>query len=89
MGSSSYDSLNIAVCGINQANEELINRLFPTRINQNPRELKRKENGNDIYYTARIFRGQISQENTLNSIKDYINTEFDRILNSNYHSLLF
>ena len=39
---SSYDRLNIAVCGINQANEELINRLFPTRINQNQRELKRK-----------------------------------------------
>ena len=81
MGGSSYQRLNIAVCGINQINEELINRLFPNRINRNQRELKREEKGDDIYYTVRIFRGQVSQDNILNLIKDYINTEFDRIQN--------
>ena len=63
MGGSSYQRLNIAVCGINQINEELINRLFPNRINRNQRELKREEKGDDIYYTVRIFRGQVSQDN--------------------------
>jgi uncharacterized protein (DUF697 family) len=64
---------------VNQLNEQLINRLFPTRVNQNKRELRRKDD--NIYYTAKIFRGQVNQQNTLNRIIEYINRNFDYVQN--------
>lgn len=79
MGSSPYLRLNISICGVNQLNEQLINRLFPTRVNQNKRELRRKDD--NIYYTAKIFRGQVNQQNTLNRIIEYINRNFDYVQN--------
>lgn len=79
MGSSPYLRLNISICGVNEINEQLINRLFPTRVNQNKRELRRKDD--NIYYTAKIFRGQVNQQNTLNGIIEYINRNFDHVQN--------
>ena len=43
MGSSLYLRLNILICGINQNNEELINRLFPEQLEDNKRKLYRKK----------------------------------------------
>ena len=79
MGSSPYLRLNISICGVNQLNEQLINRLFPDEVNQNKRELRRKDD--NIYYTAKIFRGQVNQQNTLNRIIEYINRNFDYVQN--------
>ena len=80
MGSSSpYLRLNISICGVNEINEQLINRLFPDEVNQNKRELRRKSD--NIYYTAKIFRGQVNQQNTLNRIIEYINRNFDYVQN--------
>ena len=79
MGSSPYLRLNISICGVNQLNEQLINRLFPDEVNQNKRELRRKSD--NIYYTAKIFRGQVNQQNTLNRIIEYINRNFDYVQN--------
>ena len=80
MGSSSpYLRLNISICGVNEINEQLINRLFPDEVNQNKRELRRKSD--NIYYTAKIFRGQVNQQNTLNRIIEYINRNFDHVQN--------
>lgn len=56
MGSSLYLRLNILICGINQNNEELINRLFPEQLEDNKRKLYRKKD--NVLYTARIFRGE-------------------------------
>ena len=79
MGSSPYLRLNISICGVNQLNEQLVNRLFPDEVNQNKRELRRKSD--NIYYTAKIFRGQVNQQNTLNGIIEYINRNFDHVQN--------
>ena len=79
MGSSPYLRLNISICGVNEINEQLINRLFPNEVNQNKRELRRKSD--NIYYTAKIFRGQVNQQNTLNRIIEYINRNFDHVQN--------
>ena len=79
MGSSPYLRLNISICGVNEINEQLINRLFPDEVNQNKRELRRKDD--NIYYTAKIFRGRVNQQNTLNRIIEYINRNFDYVQN--------
>ena len=46
MGTSetSYLRLNVVICGVNQTNEDIINRLFPLQINENKRK---RENNND------------------------------------------
>ena len=75
---ASYLRLNIAICGVNQINQEMIYRVFPKSINANKRELIREED--KIHYTARIFRGEIEQNN-LNIIREYINNNFDYIQN--------
>ena len=52
MGSSLYLRLNILICGINQNNEELINRLFPEQLEDNKRKLYRKK---IMYYTQQEY----------------------------------
>ena len=52
---TAYVRLNIVVSGMNPANEELINNIFPTIIGRDKRSLQRKENIGEVYYTARIF----------------------------------
>lgn len=77
---TSYLRLNIVVYGVNnQTNEELINNVFPVIIERNKRALTRKEDIGEIYYTARIFRGE--EENNLNQINQYLSTNFDNIQN--------
>ena len=79
MGSSLYLRLNILICGINQNNEELINRLFPEQLEDNKRKLYRKKD--NVLYTARIFRGEATSIDNLNRMKNYINQNFDHIQN--------
>ena len=55
MGTTSYLRLNFVICGVNQINEDIINRLFPLKINEN--KIKREDKNDNILYTARIFRG--------------------------------
>ena len=71
---TSYLTLDIVICGVNQLNEKIINRLFPLTKERNLRELIDKKD--NIKYTAKIFRGPIS-ENLLNNIKVYLNNNFD------------
>ena len=71
---TSYLTLDIEICGVNQLNEKIINRLFPLTKERNLRELIDKKD--NIKYTAKIFRGPIS-ENLLNNIKVYLNNNFD------------
>lgn len=40
---TSYLKLDIVICGMNQRNEEIVNRLFPTLIEPNIRKLERKD----------------------------------------------
>lgn len=47
---TSYLKLDIVICGMNQRNEEIVNRLFPTLIEPNIRKLERKDD--NILYTA-------------------------------------
>ena len=81
MGStySKYLRLNILLCGVNPRNEVIIDKLFPQIIEENKRKLERKDD--KILFTARIFRGQINSEENLNTIKEYINENFDHIQN--------
>ena len=79
MGSIAYLRLNVAVCGVNQTNENIINRLFPQEVRRNKRKLISEDD--NIFYTARIFRGDMNLNNNLNPIKEYINTNFDQIQN--------
>ena len=79
MGSSLYLRLNILICGINQNNEELINRLFPEQLEDNKRKLYRKKD--NVLYTTRIFRGEATSIDNLNRMKNYINQNFDHIQN--------
>ena len=79
MGNSSL-RLNISICGVNQRNERLINKLFPQIIQENKRKLE--ENGDNIFYTAKIFRGVATTEFNLNRIKNYINTNYDNVQNN-------
>ena len=74
---TAYLRLNIVVSGMNPANEELINNIFPTIIERDKRSLKRKENIGEVYYTARIFRGE--EQNNLNTINQYLSSNFDNI----------
>ena len=77
---TAYLRLNIVVSGMNPANEELINNIFPTIIERDKRSLKRKENIGEVYYTARIFRGE--EQNNLNTINQYLSSNFDNIQNN-------
>jgi hypothetical protein len=79
MGTIAYLRLNVAVCGVNQTNENIINRLFPQEVRRNKRKLISEDD--NIFYTARIFRGDMNLNNNLNPIKEYINTNFDQIQN--------
>jgi hypothetical protein len=79
MGLNSYLRLNVAVCGVNQTNESIINRLFPHEVRINKRKLISEDD--NIFCTARIFRGNMNLDNNLNPIKEYINTNFDQIQN--------
>jgi hypothetical protein len=81
MGTSgtSFLRLNVVICGVNQTNEAIINRVFPVQINENKR--KREEKGDNILYTARIFRGDATSQGYLNRIKDYLNQNFNHFQN--------
>jgi len=76
MGSSFDLRLNVIVCGVNQVNEEIINKLFPVKIEEEENKRKRENKDDKIFYTARIFRGHVSSENNLNTIKNYIHNNF-------------
>ena len=76
---SSYLRLNVVVCGVNPSNEEIIDRLFPQTIEENKKQLERKDD--KLLYTARIFRGQATSENNLERIKEYLNQNFDHFQN--------
>ena len=53
MGSNAYLRLNVVVCGVNQTNESIINRLFPHKMQGNKRKLiSEKDN---IFYTQEYF----------------------------------
>ena len=79
MGSNSYLRLNVVVCRVNQTNERIINRLFPHEVQGNKRKLISEDD--NIFYTARIFQGDMNLDNNLNQIREYINTNFDQIQN--------
>lgn len=79
MGTTSYLRLNFVICGVNQINEDIINRLFPLKINEN--KIKREDKNDNILYTARIFRGAATSENNLNHIKDYLDKNFNHFQN--------
>ena len=70
--SSSYLRLNILICGMNDRNSYIINKLFP-QTNRETHELKREEKVDNLIYTARIFP---SEENS-NTLTAYINNNFD------------
>jgi hypothetical protein len=74
-----YLRLNVVICGVNQRNEDIINRLFPVQINENKR--KREEKGDNILYTARIFRGAATSRDNLNGIENYLNKNFNHFQN--------
>jgi hypothetical protein len=64
---------------VNQINEDIINRLFPLKINEN--KIKREDKNDNILYTARIFRGAATSKNNLNRIKDYLDKNFNHFQN--------
>ena len=76
---TSYLRLNVVICGVNQTNEAIINRVFPVQINENKR--KREEKDDNILYTARIFRGAATSQDNLNRIKNYLNKNFNHFQN--------
>jgi hypothetical protein len=68
-----YLLLNVIVCGINDINDQITKKLFPERIENNIRKIKKDE----IFYTARIFRGRVNDQNNLNRIKEYLSNSFE------------
>ena len=71
---ASYLRLNIQICGMNERNRDIINKLFPQTL-QNNQKLQRIEKDNNLWYTARKF----PFENNSNTLKHYINENFDKI----------
>lgn len=78
---ASYLRLNVVVCGVNGENTIIINRLFPDEVRINKRQLISKDD--NIFYTARLFQGDMNLANNLNQIKEYINGNFDQIRKTN------
>ena len=62
---------------MNGRNISIINRLFPDEVRINKRKLISKDD--NIFYTARLFQGDMNLANSLNQIKEYINWNFDQI----------
>lgn len=76
---TTYLRLNVVICGVNQINEVIINRLFPQAIKENKRKYEFKDD--KILYTARIFRGQATSRNNLSRIIAYLNNNYDHFEN--------
>ena len=77
---ASYLRLNIQICGMNERNRDIINKLFP-QTSQNDQKLQRKDENDKLFYTARIF----PSENNSNTLIQYINKNSDYIEKSKYY----
>ena len=60
-------SMNVIICGVNGINQHLTELLFPNKINDTQRTIKKE----DIYFSAKLFPG--TADNNLNQIRQYIN----------------